>query len=68
MKVTEKRVENSQAYLTVEVEETELDSSLEGAYKRLVQSTDIPGFRRVRRRGMFGDVFRQRPLDGGRLK
>jgi len=46
MKVTEKRVENSQAYITVEVEETELDSSLEGAYKRLVQSTDIPGFRR----------------------
>jgi trigger factor len=46
MKITEKRIENSQAYLTVELEESEVNNSLERAYKRLVQSTDIPGFRR----------------------
>lgn len=46
MKVTNEKTENSQAFLTVEMEPAELEQSLEGSYHRLVQRTKIPGFRK----------------------
>ncbi|MFH1639070.1 MAG: trigger factor [Chloroflexota bacterium] len=45
MKVTSDKVENSQAYLTVEMEPAEVDASLQKSYSRLVKKTKIPGFR-----------------------
>lgn len=46
MKVTREKTEDRQAFLTVEMESTELEEALERAYHRLVKKTDIPGFRR----------------------
>ena len=46
MKVTREKTEDRQAFLTVEMESTELEEALEIAYHRLVKKTDIPGFRR----------------------
>ena len=45
MKVTNEKTENSQAYLTIEMETAEVEESLEAAYRRLVQKARIPGFR-----------------------
>ncbi len=46
MKVTNEKTENSQAFLTIEMEPAEVEESLEKAYYRLVQKTRIPGFRK----------------------
>ena len=46
MKVTNEKTENSQAFLTIEMEPAEIEESLEKAYYRLVQRTKIPGFRK----------------------
>ncbi len=46
MKVTREKVENSQAYLTVEMETAEMETGLEDAYRRLAQKASIPGFRK----------------------
>ena len=46
MKVKAERIENSQVVLEVEVEPEEEERSLEAAYRRLVKSTNIPGFRK----------------------
>ena len=46
MKVNREKVEDSQAFLTIEMESAEVEKSLEGAYRRLVKKTDIPGFRK----------------------
>ena len=46
MKVTKEKVENSQAYLTVEMDQAEVDVALDGAYKKMVKKTTIPGFRK----------------------
>lgn len=46
MKVTKDKVENSQAFLTVELEPSEMEAPMENAYKHLAQKADIPGFRR----------------------
>lgn len=46
MKVTKEKVENSQAYLTVEMEPPEIEEGLDKAYRRLVQKANIPGFRK----------------------
>ncbi len=46
MKVTKEKVENSQAYLTVEMEPAEVEESLKAAYQRLVKRANIPGFRK----------------------
>ncbi len=46
MKVTDKKIENSQALLTIEMEPTEVEKSLEESYHRLVKKTRIPGFRK----------------------
>jgi trigger factor len=46
VKVTKEKVENRQAYLTVEMEQAELEEGLTGAYNRLVKKANIPGFRK----------------------
>ena len=48
MKVIEKKVENSQALLTIEMTPAEVEASLERSYHRLVKKADIPGFRKGR--------------------
>lgn len=46
MKVTNEKTESSQTFLTIEMETTEVEESLEKAYYRLVRKANIPGFRR----------------------
>ncbi len=46
MKVTNEKTENSQVFLTIEMEPAEVEESLNSSYLRLVQRTKIPGFRR----------------------
>ena len=46
MKVTKDKTENSQAFLTIEMEPAELEESLEESYHHLVKKTNIPGFRK----------------------
>lgn len=46
MKVTKEKTENSQAYLTVEMEPDELENALQHAYQHMVKNTSIPGFRK----------------------
>lgn len=46
MKVTKEKTENSQAFLTIEMEPAEVEESLEEAYQRLVKRTNVPGFRK----------------------
>ena len=46
MKVTNEKTENSQAFLTIEMEPAEVEESLERSYHRLVKKTRIPGFRK----------------------
>lgn len=46
MKVTREKIENSQAFLTIEMEPAEVEKSLAEAYRRLVKRTNIPGFRK----------------------
>lgn len=45
MKVTKEKVENSQAFLTIEMEPAEVEESLQESYYRLVKKAKIPGFR-----------------------
>ena len=46
MKVTKEKTENSQAFLTVEMEPEEVEEFLEKSYHRLVRKAKIPGFRK----------------------
>jgi trigger factor len=46
LKVTKEKVENSQAYLTIEMEPAEMEAGMQDAYRKLVQKADIPGFRK----------------------
>ena len=46
MKVTNEKIENNQAFLTIEMEPAEVEKSLEKSYHRMVNKTDIPGFRK----------------------
>jgi trigger factor len=46
VKVTNEKIENSQAFLTVEMEPAELEESLDSSYRRLVKKARIPGFRK----------------------
>jgi trigger factor len=46
VKVTKDKIENRQAYLTIEIEPPELEEGLKKAYNRLVQKTKVPGFRK----------------------
>lgn len=46
MKVTKEKTEDSQAFLTIEMEPGEVEASLAEAYHRLVKKASIPGFRK----------------------
>jgi len=46
VKVTNEKTENSQAFLTIEMEPHEVEESLEKSYHRLVKKADVPGFRK----------------------
>jgi len=46
VKVTNEKTENSQAFLTIEMEPDEVEESLEKAYHRLAKKANIPGFRK----------------------
>ena len=46
MKVSNEKTENSQVFLTVEMEPAEMEQSLEDSYRRLVKKVDVPGFRK----------------------
>ena len=46
MKVTNEKTENSQAFLTIEMEPAEVEESLESSYQRLVKRARVPGFRK----------------------
>ncbi|MFC2051366.1 trigger factor [Chloroflexota bacterium] len=46
MKVTNDKTENSQVFLTIEMEPDEVEKSLEKSYHRLVKKAKIPGFRK----------------------
>jgi trigger factor len=46
VKITQEKIENRQAYLTVEMEQADLDDGLTRAYNRLVRKYAIPGFRK----------------------
>lgn len=46
MKITVEKQEKSQVLLDIEVEQHEVDKSLDKAYRRLVQKVNVPGFRR----------------------
>ncbi len=46
MELLSKKIENKQAFLTIQLESAEVEESLEKSYQKLVQKTDIPGFRK----------------------
>ena len=46
MKVTKEKTENSQAFLTIEMEPAEVEESLAESYHRLVKRANVPGFRK----------------------
>jgi trigger factor len=46
LKVTNEKTENSQVFLTIEMEPAEVEKSLESSYHRLARKTNIPGFRK----------------------
>ena len=46
MKVTKEKVENCQAFLTIEMEPADMEDGMKHAYQHLVQRASIPGFRK----------------------
>jgi len=46
VRVTREKTENSQTFLSIEMEPDEIEKSLEKSYRRLVKKTNIPGFRK----------------------
>jgi len=46
VKVTKEKIENSQAFLTVEIEPAEMEEPMENAYRSLAKKTNVPGFRK----------------------
>jgi trigger factor len=46
LKVTKDKVENSQAFLTVEMEPAEMEDGMQHAYEHVVKKANIPGFRK----------------------
>ena len=65
MKVTRDKTEDSQAFLTIEMEPVEVESALEESYYRLVRRAKIPGFRKGKapREILESYVGRERLLD-----
>jgi trigger factor len=46
VKVTREKIENNQAFLTVEMEPADMEEPLADSYRRLAQKVNIPGFRK----------------------
>ena len=46
MKVTNEKIENSQAFLTIEMDPADVEESMDASYHRLVKKTRVPGFRK----------------------
>lgn len=46
MKVNKEKIENSQAFLRIEMEPAEVEKYLEESYHQLVRRTNVPGFRK----------------------
>ncbi len=46
MKVTKEKTENSQVFLTIEMEPQEIEESMAESYQRLAKRANIPGFRK----------------------
>ena len=46
MKVTREKTENSQVFLSIEMDSAEVEVALEHSYSHLVKKTNIPGFRK----------------------
>lgn len=46
MKVTKDKIENSQAFLTVEMEPAEMEAAKAAAFRHLAQKASVPGFRK----------------------
>ena len=46
MKVTRDKTENSQIFLTIEMEPAEVEVALQKSYSRLVKKANVPGFRK----------------------
>jgi trigger factor len=46
VKVTREKTENSQAFLTIEMEPHEMEEALASSYRRLAKRASIPGFRK----------------------
>jgi trigger factor len=63
LKVTKEKVENSQAFLTIEMEPAEMETGMQDAYRHLVQKASIPGFRK----GKAPRVVVERTLGKARL-
>ncbi len=63
MKVTKEKIENCQAFLTIEMEPAEMEDGMQNAYQHLVQRANIPGFRK----GKAPRAVVERTLGKGRL-
>jgi len=46
VKVTRDKTENSQVFLTIEMEPAEVEAALQKSYSRLVKKANVPGFRK----------------------
>ncbi|UCB42504.1 MAG: trigger factor [Dehalococcoidales bacterium] len=46
MKVTNEKTENSQVFLTIEMDQSEVEESTEKAFQKLVKRVNVPGFRK----------------------
>jgi trigger factor len=46
VKVTNEKTENNQTYLTIEMDQAEVEESTEKAYRKLVNRVNVPGFRK----------------------
>jgi len=63
LKVTKEKVENSQAFITVEMEPADMEAGMQDAYRHLVQKENIPGFRK----GKAPRAVVERTLGRGRM-
>jgi trigger factor len=63
LKVTKEKVENSQAFLTIEMEPAEMEEGMQDAYRHLVQKTNVPGFRK----GKAPRALLERTVGKGRM-
>ena len=63
MKVSSERLPDAQVLLQIEVDQEQMDRSLERAYRRLVQRVEVPGFRK----GKTPRNMLERHLGRGRL-